>query len=128
LANETAKIAINLGFVDPRETDFDSTVQEAKISYPADANLMSKLAGLGRKLVEYLKIKTKSLIGEGIAVDMKAVKKAVRSCQSSKYRKRINTLVNYDNFRNRAIWRSWLAVDAASAGGSWYPSKSTGNF
>jgi transposase len=33
LANETAKIAISLGFADPRETDIDSTVQEANIAY-----------------------------------------------------------------------------------------------
>ena len=44
-----------LGFADPNETDFDSTVQEANIAYPADANLMIKLVGLGKKVVDYLK-------------------------------------------------------------------------
>lgn len=78
LANETAKIAVNLGFADPRETDFDSTVQEANIAYPADANLMTKLAGLGRKVINFLKEKVPGFIPESLAVDMKAVKKKAR--------------------------------------------------
>jgi hypothetical protein len=42
LANIIAQIAVDLGFADPREVDFDSTVQEANIAYPSDASLMSK--------------------------------------------------------------------------------------
>lgn len=49
LANETAKIAVVLGFADPIKLDIDSTVQEANIAYPADANLMTTLAGFGKK-------------------------------------------------------------------------------
>jgi len=79
LANETAKIAVALGFGDPSETDFDSTVQEANIAYPADANLMAKLAGLGRKVADYLKEKTRGLLSDGVAVDMKAVKEKARA-------------------------------------------------
>lgn len=78
LANETAKVAVTLGFGDPNDVDIDSTVQEANIAYPADANLMTKLAGLGRKVVDFLKAKTR-LIPEDIAVDMKLVKAKARA-------------------------------------------------
>jgi len=73
-----AKVAVALGFGDPSEIDIDSTVQEANIAYPADANLMTKLAGIGRKVIGYLKEKTRGLLPEGLAVDMKAVKAKAR--------------------------------------------------
>lgn len=78
VANETAKVAVKLGFADASAVDFDSTVQEANISYPADANLMTKLAGLGRKVIDYLKAKTRGLIPDDLTVDMKAVKEKAR--------------------------------------------------
>jgi transposase, IS5 family len=79
LTNELAKIAITFGFADASETDFDSTVQEANIAYPADANLMTKLAGLGKKAIDYLREKTSGLIPDGLSVDMKAIKTKARS-------------------------------------------------
>jgi IS5 family transposase len=79
LANEMAKVAVGLGFGDPREADFDSTVQEANIAYPADANLMTKLAGLGKKVIDHLKKKTRGFLPQGLAVDMKAVKAKARA-------------------------------------------------
>jgi len=54
LANTLAQAAVSLGFADPRHVDFDSTVQEANISYPSDAGLMNKLAGAGKKLLNYV--------------------------------------------------------------------------
>ncbi len=78
LANETAKVAVALGFADPRDVDIDSTVQEANIAYPADANLMTRLAGLGRKVVDFLKAKTRGLLPAELTVDMKAVKAKAR--------------------------------------------------
>ena len=39
---------------------------------------MTKLAGLGKKVIDYLKKKTRSLLPEGLAVDMKAVKAKAR--------------------------------------------------
>ena len=79
MANELAKVAVNLGFADPAATDFDSTVQEANIAYPADANLMTKLAGLGRKVLDYLREKTLGMVPDGLDVDMKAVKAKARA-------------------------------------------------
>lgn len=79
IANETAKLAVILGFADPSQTDFDSTIQEANISYPSDATLMTKLAGLGKKVVDYLKEKTRTLLPEGLNINMKRVKEIARS-------------------------------------------------
>jgi len=81
LANETAKVAVALGFAVPSDVDIDSTVQEANIAYPADANLMTKLAGLGRKVIDFLKRKTRGLLPGGIAVDMKSVKSKAKRRQ-----------------------------------------------
>ncbi len=79
LANETAKVAVALGFADPSDVDIDSTVQEANIAYPSDASLMTKLSGLGRKVVDFLKAKTRGLLPTDFAVDMKTVKAKARA-------------------------------------------------
>lgn len=78
IANELAKTAVSLGFADPSEADFDSTVQEANIAYPADANLMCKLSALGKKVIDYLRKKTRGFLPERLEVDMKAVKEIAR--------------------------------------------------
>jgi len=78
LANTMAQTAIDLGFGDPREIDFDSTVQEAGVAYPADANLMTKLAGLGKKLVDFIKETPTGRFATGFSVDMKLIKKLAR--------------------------------------------------
>ena len=79
IANEIAKVAVTLGFADPAQTDFDSTVQEANISYPSDATLMTKLAGLGKKVVDHLKEKTRNFVPESLNFDMKRIKEIARS-------------------------------------------------
>lgn len=77
LANTLAQTSVNLGFGDPRETDFDSTVQEANISYPSDANLMTKLAEMGKKVVDFLKEKFPK-IPKIANVDIKEIRKKAR--------------------------------------------------
>ena len=79
LANEMAKFAVKLGFADASEADIDSTAQEANISYPADATLMPKLAGKAKKVIDYLREKTRGLLPEGLGVDMKAIKEKARA-------------------------------------------------
>ncbi len=79
LANESSKIAVTLGFADPTETDIDSTVQEANIAYPADANLMTKLIGIASKVIRHLKERTRGLLPDVFNVDMKAVKEKARA-------------------------------------------------
>jgi transposase, IS5 family len=55
LANEVAVWARALGFADPSAMDIDSTVQEANIAYPADAQLMRKLAQKCAKVLAFVK-------------------------------------------------------------------------
>ena len=59
--------------------DIDSTVQEANVAYPADVNLMSKLAGLGHKVLGYLKFHVDALVPEHLFIDLKAVKEKARA-------------------------------------------------
>lgn len=75
LANELAKTAAALGFADPSQTDFDSTVQEANIAYPSDASLMTKFAGLGKKVVDYFKGKAHKHSQKIPHIDMAQMKK-----------------------------------------------------
>ncbi len=78
LANKLATVAVDLGFGDPSEVDFDSTVQEANMAYPSDANLMNKLAAMGGKLIDYLGRHMSDLLPKGIRVDLKTVRSKVR--------------------------------------------------
>ena len=75
LANELAKTAVALGFADPSQTDFDSTVQEANIAYPSDASLMTKFAGLGKKVVDYFKGKADNFSHKIPNIDIAQIKK-----------------------------------------------------
>ena len=78
LTNILAQTAVTLGFGDPREVDFDSTVQEANISYPSDASLMTKLVGNAGKLVEHVRKHCSDLVSKNWRVDIKAVKEKAR--------------------------------------------------
>ena len=78
IANAMAQHAVTLGFADPKETDFDSTVQEANISYPSDATLMTKLAGIGKRFVNFVTENLKSVVSKDIYVDIKAIKQKAR--------------------------------------------------
>lgn len=78
LANTLAESAVQFGFADPSILDIDSTVQEANISYPSDANLMTKLAGIATKVISYLKKKTKGFIPDGLNIDLKAIRTKAR--------------------------------------------------
>lgn len=78
LANAIAQTAVDFGFSDPRHVDFDSTVQEANMAYPSDASLMTKLSGLGKKVVDFVSEKFSRLLPENLSVDMKAVKSLAR--------------------------------------------------
>ena len=78
LANAIAQAAVNCGFADPRQVDFDSTVQEANIAYPSDANLMCKLGGIGKKFVDHISQTFPHLLNPDIFIDIKGVKKRAR--------------------------------------------------
>jgi len=102
IANTLAKIAVQFGYGDPSETDFDSTVQEANIAYPSDASLMSKLSGVGRKFIDYLKKHTRGLLPHDFSVDMKTVKEYARSY--------FFLPKNVDMEKRRAVFRDLLTM------------------
>jgi hypothetical protein len=78
LANIIAQTAVDLGFADPREVDFDSTVQEANIAYPSDASLMSKLGGIAMKVVNFLREKSPRSVPVACLVNLKVIKEKAR--------------------------------------------------
>jgi len=74
VANQVAMWATALGFADPSKMDIDSTIQEANIAYPSDAQLMVKMTLLVNKVWTYMK-KHVTFFADFIpTVDIKAVK------------------------------------------------------
>jgi len=73
LVSEVLTIGKDQGFVDPSKMDIDSTVQEANISYPSDARLLTKLAEKGAKIVEALKREGQENFSN-IRIDLKSIK------------------------------------------------------
>lgn len=75
LANQLAVLATQLKFANPHNIDIDSTIQEANMSYPARANLLIKLAGLAKRLVDPLNnILFKNHSNQSYYIDMKRIK------------------------------------------------------
>ncbi len=50
--------AVLLGFADPTKMDIDSTVQEANMAYPSDANMLARISKMSFKVRKYLVEKT----------------------------------------------------------------------
>lgn len=78
LANSITKAAVKLGFGDPREVDIDSTVQEACMAYPSDASLMTRIAGIGSKLINFVNDNMLPHFPESIGINIKAIKEKAR--------------------------------------------------
>ena len=76
LANWISKVAVKLGFANPKEMDIDSTIQEANMSYPSDANLMVKLADKSSKVIRAIKEMIEGV--PDISVDTKKIKNKAR--------------------------------------------------
>lgn len=79
VANEIAVWATPLGFTDPSAMDIDSTVQDANIAYPSDAQLMVKMALLVHKVWTYMKQHVSFFADFMPSVDVKAVKAKARA-------------------------------------------------
>jgi transposase, IS5 family len=79
LANEVAVWATELGFADPATMDIDSTVQEANIAYPSDAQLMVKMTVLVNQVWMYMKQNVSFFADFIPRVDVKAVKAKARA-------------------------------------------------
>jgi transposase, IS5 family len=80
LANTISQIATKLGFADPSKLDVDSTVQEANISYPSDAHLLTKLGSMTKKVVDYFKNHGRTGLQKikQLNIDIKEIKKKSR--------------------------------------------------
>jgi hypothetical protein len=79
LANEVAVWATEVGFADPAKMDIDSTVQEANISYPADAQLMGKLAQQCAKVVAFVKQAKKRYVPKDLQIDLAAISRKAKA-------------------------------------------------
>lgn len=63
------QVAVDQGFGNPSWMDVDSTVQEANMAYPSDANLLKKLALKVNKVIDFLKSKKEECaLGLNIAI------------------------------------------------------------
>jgi transposase, IS5 family len=78
LANEVTVWATKLGFADPAKMDLDSTVQEANISYPADAQLLRKLAQKCAKVLAFVKNAKKRYGPQGLQIDLAAINRKAK--------------------------------------------------
>jgi transposase, IS5 family len=74
VANQVAVWATALGFADPSKMDLDSTIQEANMAYPSDAQLMVKMTRLVNKVWTYMKENVTFFADFIPTVDVKAVK------------------------------------------------------
>jgi transposase, IS5 family len=86
VANQVAVWATELGFADPSKMDIDSTIQEANIAYPSDAQLMVKVTLLVNKVWTYMRENVSFFADFIPRVDVKAVKAKVRAywCRDGK--------------------------------------------
>jgi transposase, IS5 family len=78
LTNEIAVWASELGFADPAKMDIDSTVQEANIAYPADAQLMRKLAQKCGKVLAFVKKAKKRYGPSDLQLDLAAINRKAK--------------------------------------------------
>jgi hypothetical protein len=80
LVSYIVKLAEKNGFADPTKMDVDSTVQEANMTYPADARLLVKLSMMCKKVLDYIKITncpgTNKL--QNISINVKKIKEKAK--------------------------------------------------
>jgi transposase, IS5 family len=73
IGSELIKFALAAGFTKPDWMDVDSTVQEANMSYPSDATLMTKIAQKAQIVAAAV-----SAVAKEITVDFKVIKSAAK--------------------------------------------------
>jgi hypothetical protein len=72
------QVAHALGFADPTWMDVDSTVQETNIAYPADAQLMRKLAYKGAKVLAVCKKAQLADVSPALQFDLAAINRKAK--------------------------------------------------
>lgn len=78
LANEVAVWAPKLGFADPAQMDSDSTVQEANMAYPADAQLLRKPAQKCGTVLAFVKHAKKRYVPHELQIDLAAINRQAK--------------------------------------------------
>jgi transposase, IS5 family len=78
LANEVAVWGTKLGFADPAKLDIDATVQEAHIAYPADAQLLRKLAQKCAKVLAFVKNAKKRYGPHALQIERAAINRKAK--------------------------------------------------
>jgi len=73
LGDYVLQVAQARGFADPTWMDLDSTVQEAHIAYPSDAQLLRKLAQKGAKVLAFLKKAKTPDVPPALHIDLEAI-------------------------------------------------------
>ena len=134
LANEVVIWATQLGFADPSAMDIDSTVQQANVTYPSDAQMMVKMTLVVNKVWTYMKHNVSFFADFTSRVNVKAVKTNARAyffrknpeqaettlqelwhvafAQISQVRKYFNVLLDYDI--QRMPWNIRRALEQAN--------------
>lgn len=71
-------VAHGFGFADVSWMDIDSTVQEANISYPADATLMKKLCEKANHVLAFLKERKPAVVPSALHLDIEKIRKTAQ--------------------------------------------------
>lgn len=78
IANLMAEHATQLGFADASNVDIDSTIQEANMQYPADSQLLCKLAGMAKTAAAYMNDTLSEFAIKPMEVNLKRIKSYAR--------------------------------------------------
>ena len=78
IANLMAEHATLLGFADASDVDIDSTIQEANMQYPADSQLLCKLAGMAKTAATYMNETLFEFAIKPMQVNLKRIKSYAR--------------------------------------------------
>ena len=78
LGEVVLQVAHTLGFADPTWMDVDSTVQEANMAYPSDAQLLRKLARKGAKVLTFCKKVVPDEVPPALALDLTAINRKAK--------------------------------------------------
>lgn len=102
LGNAIANLAVKLGFADSTHMDIDSTVQEANMAYPNEANLLCKLGKIAKRVADYLNEKLDVFSIKPMQVNLKGIKSMARGyffvgkqASSEEKNKRLQRLLDY---------------------------------
>lgn len=78
LANQVAVWATELGVAAPAAMEVDATVQEANMAYPADAQLLRKLAQKCVKVLDFVKQAKKRYVPQDFHIDLAAINRKAK--------------------------------------------------